>query len=148
MRRISGVAMLALHEIVRDAGRNLMALTGDDFIDGLSKTFADLLTAFHVGLATIRDSRGTRVGPVIVVATKPIADGEIDADAVAVAIFACAQLRRSESSRRLQMHRAGQSTGQGSKQGSEPIDRHARYDHCGDFFAIPGCNRSSDASAK
>jgi hypothetical protein len=92
MRRISWVGMLALHEVVRDAGRSLTALTGDDFIDGLSETFAGLLPAFHVGRATISDSRGARVGPVIVVATERIEHGEIDADAVAVAIFACAQL--------------------------------------------------------
>ncbi len=84
--------MLALHEIIRDAGRNLSTLTGDDFIEGLTKTLADRLTSFHVGRATIRDAKGTRVGPVTVIATSPIQDGEIDADAVAVAAFACVQL--------------------------------------------------------
>lgn len=61
-------------------------------MDGLSNTLDDLLTAFCVGQATMRDTRGVRVDPVIVVATEPIADGEIDADAAAVAVFACAQL--------------------------------------------------------
>jgi hypothetical protein len=84
--------MLALHEIIRDAGQNLATLSGDDFIEGLTKALADLLTAFHVGRATIRDAKGTRVGPVIVVATSPIRDGEIETDAVAVAAFAGAQL--------------------------------------------------------
>jgi len=80
--------MLALHEIIRDAGQNLATLSDDDFIEGLTKALADLLTAFHVGRATIRDAKGTRVGPVIVVATSPIRDGEIETDAVAVAAFA------------------------------------------------------------
>jgi len=72
--------VLALHETIRDAGRNLRTLTGNDFTNGLLQGSPGLLTAFRVGQSTTRDARGARVGPVIVAASAPIEDGEVDAD--------------------------------------------------------------------
>jgi hypothetical protein len=84
--------MFLLHEIIRDAARNLSSLSGDDFIEEFTKTLAGLFTAFYVGRAIMRNARGACAGPVTVIATSPIQNGEIDADAVAAAAFICVDL--------------------------------------------------------
>jgi hypothetical protein len=81
--------MLALHEIIRDIGRELAALSGADFAEGLTKAFADLLPAFHVGIAKVHDVAGARAGPLTVIATAPVEAAQVPADAVAVAAYAC-----------------------------------------------------------
>ena len=84
--------MLALHEIIRDIGRSLATLSGDDFAEGLTKALEDLLPAFHVGIAEIYDRLGARTSAVIVVATSPLKNSETLADATAVAAHACPAL--------------------------------------------------------
>jgi len=84
--------MSALHEIIRDMGRNLATLLGDDFTEGLSKTLAEILPGFHVGRALVCDKARKCVGPTTVVATSPLEDGKIDADATAIVTFTCSVL--------------------------------------------------------
>jgi hypothetical protein len=84
--------MLALHEIIRDMGRSLATLSGDDFTKGLIKALAEILPGFYVGRVEVCDKAGMHAGPFTVVATTPLQDGKIDADAAAVSAFTCPAL--------------------------------------------------------